>query len=168
MATKVSSSQITSVSASQITAAGATAGQVLTYNGSTSTWVASAALPTGATGQVLTYNGSTSTWVASAAPSSVVDFTGASQALSANGYQKFPGGLIVQWGTYTVPTANSQPVITFPITFPSLCGHVNAMLVTSTQSWGLTVVTSTASTGTFTTGGGFAAGSVLKWFAIGY
>ena len=47
-----------------------TNGQVLTYNGSTATWVASAVpkeLPqTATTGQVLTYNGSTSTWVASA------------------------------------------------------------------------------------------------------
>ena len=41
--TKVTSSLINTVSASQITATGATAGQVLTYNGSTSTWVASAA-----------------------------------------------------------------------------------------------------------------------------
>ena len=45
--------------------------QVLTYNGSTNTWVASAvptggsSLPTGTSGQVLTYNGSTNTWVAS-------------------------------------------------------------------------------------------------------
>lgn len=49
---------------------GATGGQVLTYNGSTTTWVASAVpkeLPqTALSGQVLTYNGSTSTWVASA------------------------------------------------------------------------------------------------------
>ena len=43
MATKVTSSLINTISASQITAVGATAGQVLTYNGSTSTWVASAA-----------------------------------------------------------------------------------------------------------------------------
>lgn len=43
MATKVTSSLINSVSASQIQAGGATTGQVLTYNGSTSTWVASAA-----------------------------------------------------------------------------------------------------------------------------
>ena len=43
MATKVTSSLINTVSASQITATGATAGQVLTYNGSTSTWEASAA-----------------------------------------------------------------------------------------------------------------------------
>ncbi len=41
--TKVTSSLINNISASQIQAAGATAGQVLTYDNSTSTWVASAA-----------------------------------------------------------------------------------------------------------------------------
>ena len=52
--------------------ASASGQQVLTYDGSTSTWVASAApagggvaLPTGTNGQALTYDGSTSTWVAS-------------------------------------------------------------------------------------------------------
>jgi hypothetical protein len=47
MATKVSKNLITSVDPSQITATGATAGQVLTYNASTTTWVASAALGSG-------------------------------------------------------------------------------------------------------------------------
>ena len=56
--TKVTSSLINTISASQIVATGATAGQVLTYNGSTSTWVASAT-PTGNSyGQ-----GSTLAWV---------------------------------------------------------------------------------------------------------
>lgn len=124
---------------------------------------------TGATtGQVLTYNGSTSTWVASAAPSSIVDFTGASQSLSANGYQKLPGGLIIQWGTYTLPTTTSLATVTFPIAFPTVCGTANAMFVATTQSWGLTITGITTSTATFTIGGGFAAGAVLRWFAIGY
>ena len=60
---------ISSVGLDKLKSGGATAGQVLTYNGSTSTWVASAVpkeLPqTALSGQVLTYNGSTSTWVAS-------------------------------------------------------------------------------------------------------
>jgi microcystin-dependent protein len=50
----------------------ATNGQILSYNSSGNTWIASnppTSLPTTATGgQVLTYNGSTSTWVASASP----------------------------------------------------------------------------------------------------
>ena len=51
MATKVSKNLITSVDPSQITVTGATAGQVLTYNASTTTWVASAVPnPTATTG----------------------------------------------------------------------------------------------------------------------
>jgi hypothetical protein len=62
---------VSSVGLDKLDDGGATSGQVLTYNGSTTTWVASAVpkeLPqTALSGQVLTYNGSTSTWVASAA-----------------------------------------------------------------------------------------------------
>jgi hypothetical protein len=91
---------------------GATGGQVLTYNGSTSTWVASAALkelPESATnGQVLTYNGSTSTWVASSLPCSK----------NTNGYTYLPNGIIMQWGTVTNSTAGIYTV-NLPISFPS-------------------------------------------------
>lgn len=44
-------------------------------------------------------------------------FTGG-QALSGNGYQKFPGGLIIQWGTF-LATANSSGSGAFPIAFAS-------------------------------------------------
>ena len=70
---------------------GATGGQVLTYNGSTTTWVASAVpkeLPsTATTGQVLTYNGSTTTWVASAAPAPATS----SNAFAAKAWVNFDG-----------------------------------------------------------------------------
>lgn len=56
MPTKVPKTLIKSIDPSQIDSGGATAGQVLTYNGSTSTWVASAA-PTGGVG------GSVAAWV---------------------------------------------------------------------------------------------------------
>lgn len=41
-------------------------------------------------------------------------FQGANQSLAASGYQKLPGGLIVQWGRNTSPAST-----TFPIAFPS-------------------------------------------------
>ena len=45
---------------------------------------------------------------------------GANQSLAANGYQKFPGGLIVQWGFWTSHATSGNPVaVTFPITFPN-------------------------------------------------
>jgi len=97
-----------------------TNGQVLTYNGSTSTWVASAApkeLPSTATsGQVLTYNGSTSTWVASAA------FTGTNgHSLTDNGYTILGNGLILQWGKSGTVGVGSTQSVNFVITFPSAC-----------------------------------------------
>jgi hypothetical protein len=45
-------------------------------------------------GQVLTYDGSTSTWVASAAPGTN------NFLLSSNGWTRLPNGLIMQWGKY--------------------------------------------------------------------
>ena len=46
-------------------------------------------------------------------------FQGSNQSLVTNGYQKLPGGLILQWG---VCTSNSTPVaVTFPTTFPTSC-----------------------------------------------
>jgi hypothetical protein len=52
-------------------------------------------------------------------------------SFATNGYQKFPGGLILQWGTYTsdisVPSgsAPSPVTVTFPITFPTQCLNVS-------------------------------------------
>lgn len=39
------------------------------------------------------------------------------RSLSANGYQKLPGGLIMQWGSGTIPFGGGS--ITFPINFPN-------------------------------------------------
>jgi hypothetical protein len=52
------------------------------------------------------------------------DFTGANQDLQGTeGYQKLPGGLILQWGTYTSPaiklTWGSPATITLPLAFPN-------------------------------------------------
>jgi hypothetical protein len=47
-------------------------------------------------------------------------FTGGNQSLSGNGYQKLPGGLIMQWGSFT--QTGISTTVTLPIAFP------NAML----------------------------------------
>lgn len=47
-------------------------------------------------------------------------FQGTNQNLSANGYQKIPGGLIVQWGSLTT-SASSASTVTFPLPFPTNC-----------------------------------------------
>jgi hypothetical protein len=45
------------------------------------------------------------------------------QSLGASGYQKLPGGLIIQWAQ-TVALSTSPATTTFPITFPSACVSV--------------------------------------------
>lgn len=43
---------------------------------------------------------------------------GSNQSFAANGYQKLPGGLILQWGTGVI---GSGTVTTFPVAFPTAC-----------------------------------------------
>ena len=45
-------------------------------------------------------------------------FTGVNQNLTENGYQKLPGGLIIQWGQSGM-TSDATATIIFPIAFPS-------------------------------------------------
>ena len=47
-------------------------------------------------------------------------FLGANQSLAGSGYQKLPGGLILQWGSLTTSASADSP-ITFPIAFPTAC-----------------------------------------------
>ena len=55
---------------------------------------------------------------------------GANQSLGANGYQKLPGGLIMQWGTVSVTSAGSgsgsEVAVTFPIAFSTACDSIQA------------------------------------------
>lgn len=63
-------------------------------------------------------------------------FTGSNQSMAASGYQRFPGGLIIQWGSGTTP-GGSFGTVTFPMAFP------NAVygLVTGVLSGGSTTET---------------------------
>ena len=74
----------------------------------------------------------------------LADFTGTNQSLSGSGYQKLPGGLIIQWGiiealggavtTHTFPLAfpNAALVITASFRIPAL-ETVNAGIISNTQ-----------------------------------
>lgn len=53
---------------------------------------------------------------------------GANQSLVTNGYQKLPGGLILQWGQFSGTIAVNQwnaLNVTFPIAFPNACLFVD-------------------------------------------
>jgi hypothetical protein len=53
------------------------------------------------------------------------NFTGSNQSLGTNGYQKLPGGLIMQWGSVYIGNLsdNASATFSYPITFPSTVIH---------------------------------------------
>jgi hypothetical protein len=65
---------------------------------------------------------STNTLIANTFTANVfTNFIESNQSLSANGYQRFPGGLIIQWGSFTAPSSGGQATVTFPLAFPTAC-----------------------------------------------
>lgn len=49
----------------------------------------------------------------------LAEFTGTNQNLSGSGYQKLPGGLIIQWGLIPALGADGTVYVAFPISFPN-------------------------------------------------
>lgn len=104
-------------------------------------------------------------------------FTGTNQSLVGTGYQKLPGGLIIQWGTDS--GAGSDRNISYPIAFPSAVLGVYTTMVsggintTEIQSVGTSNITSLTFFSVYpryqnTSGGSGIATTPLQWFAIGY
>lgn len=93
-------------------------------------------------------------------------------SLGANGYQKLPSGLIIQWGNNSVPGQSVDAVITLPLAFPNSFLAVVATLGSSLGGTSNVVGIGAAPNGTktsfdvtvpsnSTTGAGF------SWLAIG-
>lgn len=98
---------------------------------------------------------------------------GANQSFAANGYQKLPGGLILQWGTVAsiATSGDASQAVTFPMSFPNNTYGVFGIVISPalTQVIGLYVNGVTLSGATFALDKN-AAESVtvgLYWFAIG-
>ena len=82
---------------------------------------------------------------------------------SANGYQKLPSGLIIQWGY--INSGTNPITISFPISFPKACVNVTTQMIKAgdDNSWGVSVV-GTSSFTVYRSGGT----TQSYWFAIGY
>lgn len=89
-------------------------------------------------------------------------FTGSNQLLATAGYQKLPGGLIVQWGA--VDTTSSGVSVVWPVAFPNAARRV----ICSHSSRGGAVASSVADT-TKTGGDFYLAGATgtVNYLAIG-
>ena len=123
--------------------------------------------PNGATaGQVLTFNASTSAWGASS-----LSANGFTASLSSNGYTYLPNRIIMQWGTVT-KNSGGEGIYTelLPISFPSqfffIVGSVNGTIAANTDNDSSSVSkdgTSLSSYKVTIDGNTFS----TSWFAIG-
>lgn len=91
-------------------------------------------------------------------------------SLSAAGYQKLPGGLIIQWGTYRCRAVTSGTV-TYPIAFPNamlanwVCDY-NDGHAANEMAW---ILTSSTPKSTLSFGGANMTDSTsVNWMAIGF
>lgn len=85
--------------------------------------------------------------------------TGGNQSLSTNGYQKLPGGVILQWGVSTSGSA------TFPVTFPNAVLQVIGQV---DSSFGTSITDTTLKVTSITTSGFSFGATYSRWFAIGH
>lgn len=66
-------------------------------------------------------------------------FQGGNQSLTANGFQKLPGGMILQWGTLNVNYNQTSTSVSFPIAFPTACLNAGATIKRSSSVTGVLV-----------------------------
>ncbi len=91
----------------------------------------------------------------------------AQQSKTANGYQKLPSGIIIQWGQVT--TYNSDTTVTFPIAFPTgvlQAGNIGKTVFDVADANGL--FTDNYTTTTMRIGSGTTTSTTSRWIAIGH
>jgi len=98
------------------------------------------------------------------------EFTGANQSLASSGYQKLPGGIILQWGSVASTSDGNSQSITFPLAFPATVYSVQVTgnNITTTANAAHWVAHGVSTTGFTAKYNATAAGSsTAMWFAIG-
>jgi len=95
-------------------------------------------------------------------------FTGSNQSLAATGYQKLPGGLIIQWGTSASVGADSSGTVTYPIAFTTAVYSVTITGFSTIAVSGQGIQTvNTITTTNFIISNGQDTAMTFKWIAIG-
>lgn len=88
-------------------------------------------------------------------------------SLSANGYQKLPSGLIMQWGAAGPINVGTPAVINFPISFPSTVCIINPGGINGGGTPAYLPAISAVSTSSFTMSA-INGQTYCQWIAIGY
>jgi hypothetical protein len=93
-------------------------------------------------------------------------------SLGTDGYQKLPGGLIIQWGSLTVDYNQAAANGSFPLQFPSACVCMVATPSNYSNSGVNTAIVTAKSTTGFTIFGDYSASPIFSvptyWIALGY
>lgn len=100
----------------------------------------------------------------------------ATHSLTGAGYQKLPGGIILQWGATSIAGTDTQATVTLPIAFPtgflaaSGCDSGNSAFGVSVAPVGLSQIVVYAPPYVMGSGGVTAKNNaaVLRWLVIGY
>lgn len=95
-------------------------------------------------------------------------FTGGQQSITATGFQKLPGGLIIQWGTATAGANNTEgPTTPFSIPFPTQVFTITATHGLSSSATAALSIGNTNNT-SFTVRGAQTQTVGVTFIAIGY
>lgn len=87
--------------------------------------------------------------------------------VSTNGCSWLPGGILIQWGTSSVPTSGTQ-VVTFPVAFPNNAYNVSVTGIRNNSGGdGVFVLTGSVGNTGFTLRNGSGSISSVYWMAIG-
>lgn len=97
-----------------------------------------------------------------ALPGALAASSAMARSLADRGYQKLPGGLIIQWGYDAATTGGSS--VSFPIAFPTACLQV---VIGQTGSFGVTYNPGALNPNNFTLSNSSTSGS-HRWLAVGH
>jgi len=101
------------------------------------------------------------------------NFTGSNQSITANGWQKMPGGLIIQWGKVVAAAGNTTTAVTFPLAFPNAVFSVVSTVEGDTNTGDTAnlgaIKTNAITTSTFNlVYSDDVTSTSIRWFAVGY
>ena len=113
---------------------------------------------------VFVWNSTVGTWVCSGTFMFRLNAFSNQQGLSANGFQKLPGSLIVQWGSSTVNTTGSS--ITLPTAAPNAILAVSGLPSDPSSTTALLVANLTGSKTSFGLRSNVSAGVASTWQAL--
>jgi hypothetical protein len=143
-----------------------TSGALLKGNGTSAVAAASAADIVAQIGPTAVANATNASTVTNGVYTT--DFTGGNHSLGASGYQKLPGGLIMQWGNTGALSGGQNLTVSYPIAFPNAVFNVQTTVIVSTDTNEIVFVYNVG-TSTFVASNSNP-GSVdgVYWLAFGY